>query len=280
MNDKYTDRCETYRVYGVVCDSDGAPYILSNLDLLPVEYDPIPRMPEILMSLLHVGIDFAEGRDISLAVQEFCCAYGMLGFQKALVEKTYDDGSVKFYPGNVLGIKAATRKQLDELFIPFPREHKQQMRRRDVPRMEGYPLEGNGEPTMVCLNYASCEAVSWYGAYGLRLYDLLRRYQAGEEMILTPGNAELRYEVNASMGQRHLYFDSLKSACDFYIMETLTSPTSAIRLCKRCGKPLLTNGTRMEYCSASCRNIANVANSRRRKREGEVGIEGGCPSRN
>lgn len=266
MKVQYTDRCETYRVYGIVCDSSGAPYVMGNLDLLPLEYDPIPRMPEILMSLLHIGSDFAKGKDIALFVQGFCSKYGMLGFQQALIEKTYDDGSVKFYSDNVLHCKAATENQLAELFIPFPAERKRQMWRRSILRMQDYPPEENGEPTVVHLDYARCEAVSWYGAYGQQLYELLRKYLAGEAMTLMPGNAELRYEVNAGAGQRRLYFDSLKSACDFYTMDMLTSPAPTIRLCKRCGKPLLTNGTRTKYCSASCRNVANVSNSRKRKR--------------
>lgn len=55
---------------------------------------------------------------------------------------------------------------------------------------------------------------------------------------MLPGNIEVRYELSGGKGERKVYFDSLKSLCDFYIMEMLTSQTPKLHLCKRCGKPI------------------------------------------
>ncbi|MEG1578270.1 MAG: hypothetical protein RR336_05860, partial [Oscillospiraceae bacterium] len=102
--------------------------------------------------------------------------------------------------------------------------------------------------------------------YGMQIYELLRSKQDGDTLVLLPGNSELRYEVGGGNTRRHWYFDSLKSACDAWLMEQLTEPHPTIRLCKRCGKAFVGASVRAEYCSASCRNVANVASSRKRKR--------------
>lgn len=264
---EYLGHCETYRAYALTKNTEGALFVVSNLDLIPTQYDPVPLMPEILLSLLRIGKAHSDGEDIGLAVQNFCNRYGQLGFQEALVQKTYDDGSVKFYPGNVLGRKAATKHEFLSIFIPFQREYKRQLRRVPRERIRELRFSENGEPPELRLDYSSCEAVEWYGLYGQQLYDLLRRFQQGEEITLLPGNVEARYELSGGRGKRKVYFDSLKSLCDFCMMETLASQTPELRLCKRCGKPISTHGRRMEYCSVSCRNVMNVQNSRRRKKE-------------
>jgi len=264
---EYLDHCETYRAYALTKNTEGTLYVVSNLDLIPTQYDPFLFMPEILLSLLRIGKAYSGGEDIGLVVQDFCNRYGQLGFQDALVQKIYDDGSVKFYPGNVLGRKAATKHEFLSIFIPFQREYKRQLRRVYRERVQELSFSANGEPPALRLDYSSCEAVEWYGLYGQQLYDLLLRFQQGKEITLLPGNIEARYELSGGKGERKVYFDSLKSLCDFYMMETLASQTPELRLCKRCGKPIMTHGRRTEYCSASCRNVMNVQNSRRRKRE-------------
>ncbi len=264
---EYFDYCETYRAYTLTKNTEGTLYVVSNLDLIPARYDPLSRMPEILFSLLQIGKAYSDGENIGLMVQDFCNRYGQLGFQDALVQKRYDDGSVKFYPGNVLGRKAATQREFLSIFVPFQREYKRQLRRVPKDRVQELRFSESGEPPVLRLDYSSCEAVEWYGLYGQQIYDLLQRFQQGEEITLLPGNIEVRYELSGGKGKRKVYFDSLKSLCDFCVMETLASQSPEIRLCKRCGKPIRTHGRRTEYCSASCRNVMNVQNSRRRKRE-------------
>lgn len=219
----------------------------------------------MIFSLLKIGLAYRNGEDITRAVLAFCGRFGLLGFEQAVVEKEYDDGSVKFYRDNVLGVKAATKQEYINIFDPFPIERRRNRRRKEIEPMEEIPTTENGEPYILTPNYECCEAVTWYGRYGMQVYELFRRAQAGKQLTLLPGNVEARYELQNGIGQRKVYFDTLKSICDFYILELLTSPAPVVRLCKRCGRPLLTNGTRQEYCSASCRNVANFYRSRRKK---------------
>lgn len=266
MHQDYTDICSTDRLYHLLVHESGLIYIAGNLDLIPCEYDPMEFMPQIMMELIKLGREYEQGEDISFSVQAFCSRYGLLGFQKALVEKAYDDRSVKFYAGNVLGRKAATAKELDKIFNPFPRELNRQFRRKHRERTAELISEEAGAPPLVEGDYTACESVAWYGRYGIQIYELLHSKQEVDTLVLLPGNAELRYEVGGSTARRHWYFDSLKSACDVWLMEQLTEPHPTIRLCKRCGNAFAATSVRTEYCAPSCRNVANVANSRKRKR--------------
>lgn len=265
MHREYTDTCSTDRLYHLLAHRSGAVYVAGNLTLLPRGYDPMSCMAEIIMSLIDIGAAYSRGEDSSYAVQAFCCHYGLLGFSKALVEKEYDDHSVKFYAGNVLGLKAATAKEYDTLFDPFPDAWTKQRRRTVKERVAELIIDRDGAVSETMPDYYECEAVEWYGRYGAQIYELLRKKQSGEATVLIPGNAELRYEVCGEHTRRRWYFDSLKSACDAWLMEMLTEPYQAIRLCKHCGKVFLAKDKRVEYCSASCRNVANVSNSRKRK---------------
>ncbi len=243
--------------------------MIGNLDAAEREYAPAEVMPEILLKLLRIGMTYNRGRDCSRQVQSFCNRFGLLDFCHALVEKTYDDKSVKFYAGNVLGRKAATQREYIDLFRLIPKEQRRQSRRVSIQRVDDLPLQDDRE-LVLHPDYRDCEAVVWYGRYGLQLYDLMRRAQAGEDMVLLHGNVELRYELCNGIGRRRVWYDSLKSLVDFYIMEMLTGPKPAVRLCKHCGVPLLTHGTRAEYCSASCRNVENVSRSRKRRADTAV----------
>ncbi len=264
MRDKYVDRWSTGRYYSLEYNHRGELCVVGNLDVYDREYDPLEVMPEIVLELLSIGLKYAKHQDYSRNVQRFCDRFGLLGFEDALVEKTYDDKSVKFYTGNVLGRKAATQKEYIDLFRLFPKEQLRQSRRVSIQRVDELPLQDDREPVLHP-DYYDCEAVEWYGRYGFLLYDLMRRAQAGEDMVLLHGNVELRYEIRGGIGRRRIWYDSLKSLVDFCMMEMLTSPKPAVRLCKHCGAPLLTHGTRAEYCSASCRNVENVSRSRKRR---------------
>ena len=260
------DRWSTDRYYSLEYNHRGELCVVSNLDVISREYDPLEVMPEILMALLRIGTAHAEGRDYSRDVQSFCDRFGLLGFRYGLVEKTYTDKSVKFYPGNLLGLKAATEKEYRALFTLFPKERRSRTRRASLPRLEDLPPQGDGDPVLHP-DYRTCELVEWYGLFGLQLYDLLRRAQSGEALTLQPGNVELRYELASGAGRRRVWYDSLMSLIGFYVLEMLTSPKPPVRLCKHCGTPLLTHGTRAEYCSPSCRNVENVKRSRQKKSE-------------
>ena len=124
MRDKYVDRWSTGRYYSLEYNHRGELCVVGNLDVYDREYDPLEVMPEIVLELLRIGLAYAKGQDYSRAVQRFCDRFGLMDFEDALVEKTYDDKSVKFYAGNILGRKAATQREYIDLFRLFPREQR------------------------------------------------------------------------------------------------------------------------------------------------------------
>ena len=276
MHLDYTDICETYRIYKLHQLENGSDYICGNLNITPRAYNPMEHMTDIIMRLIDIGKAYERGETIKYVVQDFCVQYGQLGFIKAEIEKTYDDKSVKFYAGNVFERKAATEQELKELAHPFLEDERRQSRRVVPKRVSELAISESIALQDYATDYNTCEAVAWYGEYGKRIYELLRRKQAGDSFVLTPGNAELRYEVSNGIARRHWYFDSLKSACDVWLMEKLTDERPPIRLCKRCGKAFVAGSAKTEYCSTSCRNVENVANSRKRKREASASSDVEC----
>lgn len=80
--------------------------------------------------MLAIGYRCKKGEDISLPVVNFCCRYGQLGFETAVVEKIYDNHTAKLCRGNVLGKKALTVNELYDSFKPFEREFRNQQRRK------------------------------------------------------------------------------------------------------------------------------------------------------
>lgn len=229
------------------------------------EYDPFACMDELLCALLTIGYRYTKGKDISLPVVDFCCRYGQLGFETAVVEKIYDDNTVKLYKGNVLGKKALTINELFDSFKPFEREFRNQQRRKLPPILDEPPE--SDEAIMRELDYSCCEKVEWYGIYGSQLYKLLQKHERHEPFDFTPGNAKMVYRSEDGAAKRVWTFDSLKSAIDVGFAEMLTDEKRRVRLCKRCGRPFIAADPRSVYCSASCRNVMNVKISRHRKRE-------------
>ena len=47
----------------------------------------LPVWDELLCTLLTIGYRYTKGENISLPVTDFCCRYGYLGFETAVVEK-------------------------------------------------------------------------------------------------------------------------------------------------------------------------------------------------
>lgn len=267
MEIRYTDLCSTSRYYGISVHPENGEYVLALYRIAGHEFDPFACMDELLCAILSIGYRYEKGENISLPVVNFCCRYGQLGFETAVVEKIYDDNTVKLYKGNVLGKKALTVNELFYSFKPFEKELKKQQRRKLPPILDELP-ESDGA-SLCELDYSYCEKVEWYGIYGSQLYDLIQQQEQNEPFDFTPGNAKMVYRYEGGAAKRVWTFDSLKSAVDIGFAEMLTDEKRRVRLCKRCGKPLIAADPRSVYCSASCRNVMNVKLSRHRKRKNE-----------
>ncbi|QAT50336.1 hypothetical protein EQM14_11505 [Caproiciproducens sp. NJN-50] len=273
MEKEYGELCGTSPYNSIQIHPEQGEYLLEARDSGGVEYDPFSVMDEILYELLCIGYLSRRGKEISDEVQRFCFQYGLLGFEESEIQKRYEDNSVKLYSGSVLNAKALTEQQQEQTFRPFQRELYLQRRRKKRSRKGEQRNDSPGEPILYELNYEHCEAVTWYGRYGQQLLERLERFSRGEPYPLTLGNVRMRYQIENGQAKRRWAFDSLKSACEIGFAEMLLEAVPAIRLCKRCGKPLLTHRTRAAYCSASCRNVENVKQSRCRRRLAETAGE-------
>lgn len=265
MEIQYTDKCSTSRYYGISVHPEYGEYVLAIYRIAKREYDPFACMDELLYAILSMGYRYEKGENISLPVVDFCYRYGHLGFETAVVEKIYDDNTVKLYTGNILGKKALTVNELYDSFKPFEREFRNQQRRKLPPLLDELPQSDGA--SLRELDYSYCEKVEWYGIYGLQLYELLQKHEQHKPFDFTPGNAKMDYRSENGAAKRVWTFDSLKSVIDVGFAEMLTDEKRSIRLCKRCGKPFIAADPRSVYCSASCRNVMNVKLSRHRKRE-------------
>lgn len=116
MEIRYTDKCSTLRYYGIGVHPEYGEYVLALYRIAKRKYGPFAYMDELLCAMLTIGYRYEKGEDISLPVVDFCCRSGHLGFETAVVEKIYDDNTVKLYMGNVLGKKTLSVNELYDFF--------------------------------------------------------------------------------------------------------------------------------------------------------------------
>lgn len=258
----HTDcRCERSTYYAIQIHHELGEYVLKAKHADILKYNPFAGMSDILLSLLMIGYHYRQERSISLEVAQFCMSYGFLGFGKAMIQKIYDSGRMKLHPYNVLGKKALEKDGMEEYTVPFPKERDKQRRRSS----RVYPEPEPQEPVFIELDYEYGEQVAWYGIYGSQLFGFMEKQATGESFDFQLGNATLFYRCENGVMKPVWKFDALKTACDIAFAKMMEMLSPEIRLCKRCGKPFSAHGTRAEYCSASCRNVTNVKNTRKRK---------------
>ena len=61
-------------------------------------------------------------------------------------------------------------------------------------------------------------------------------------------------------------FNSLKQAIEVLLGLNITNEKKSVKICKRCYKPFLAKNPSADYCSTTCRNVANVYKSRARNK--------------
>lgn len=61
-------------------------------------------------------------------------------------------------------------------------------------------------------------------------------------------------------------FTSLKQAIEVILGLNVTNDRKSVKICKRCYKPFIAKNLNSDYCSITCRNVANVYKSRARNR--------------
>lgn len=78
----------------------------------------------------------------------------------------------------------------------------------------------------------------------------------------------LAFEINYSdKAILRWNFNSLKQAIETILALNITNDRKDVKLCKRCLKPFIAKNLNSDYCSASCRNVANVYKSRAKNKD-------------
>jgi len=228
-----------------------------------VTYNPFDCRDGIMLALLRIG--FAPSGE---QVLDFCNQFGLLGFGQAVIQKEYEDSTVKFYPDNVLGRKALHEAELMDLFFPFDL-YSHRVKRGHEMRMTDRWERRPPDSLWPLFEPGYAEQVDWIVFYAKRLYDMALRFCQGEPFEYALGNIKVS-TVFTDTVKTQWRFDSLKTAVDILFMELLQNPRPAVRLCEHCHNPMLVSaGTRSRYCSESCRNVENVKRSRQKKRDAQ-----------
>ena len=61
-------------------------------------------------------------------------------------------------------------------------------------------------------------------------------------------------------------FTSLKQAIEIMLGLNVSNDRKSVKICKRCYKPFIAKNLNSDYCSITCRNVANVYKSRARNK--------------
>lgn len=75
---------------------------------------------------------------------------------------------------------------------------------------------------------------------------------------------EINYDEKAILRWN---FTSLKQAIETILALNVTNDRKKVKICKRCLKPFIAKNLNSDYCSTSCRNVANVYKSRAKNKE-------------
>ena len=78
---------------------------------------------------------------------------------------------------------------------------------------------------------------------------------------------KLAFEINyTDKATLRWNFNSLKQAIETLLGLNVSNERKSVKICKRCYKPFIAKNLNSDYCSITCRNVANVYKSRARNK--------------
>lgn len=257
---------------------------------------------ELLVDFFLIGKEVAENwdhRDIHCELKskekkyqdlvlEFVKKYGLLG------EVTYMPINDNFISDNKVllpGMNSKTESSLNEYLKIFFEYDKKIDFNKELSKDDIIYLFGkNGDGTATYLNrlneYALTfserysEKISRILVYAKLMYDTfadMEKYfweenESQKEIYahflkdFKPCN--LAFEINYSeKAILRWNFTSLKQAIETMLGLNVTNDRKDVKICKRCYKPFIAKNLNSDYCSTTCRNVANVYKSRARSKE-------------
>lgn len=239
-------------------------------------YHPFDQSDSILFDFSHMGWLESRGALPSQLVLAFVQQYGMLGFLTSVIQKEYDDGSVKLRRTNfVTQAKALTAQEYFSIFLPGVENYSKYFGTAEQVPVSTLMTWWQPEKQWYVLNRSDyVEQISWVAAFALHLYRLAELAQCGGAFDYELGNIigalTAKDEMLPIMTWR---FDSLKSAIDIMLVTELTAQRRTLKLCKHCGQVFRLSNPKGAYCGPKCRNTANVKLSRQHKREAQKKLQ-------
>lgn len=279
-----------YSDYELKEDLSGSLYIVPTETSEFTIYNPFDVANEIVFDLLALGDDALKGEEEKGTLYEKCILfakkYGLLGLITASVYNRHIAGEheVLFIEGNLLGqTHTMDVSQYMKYFFPFANEEEiyvKKMRKETIVfKAEDSPKFYGKRPLILDLVFSRfyAERVDWLIEFSKNIAAhfnqvlIYRKSRLTDDVTVLAGkfkaekigltvtvreNAELSWEV-----------DALKTVIETLYAFKVTDRESILSRCVYCHKIFEAKSSREKYCSASCRNCANVIKSRQRKKE-------------
>lgn len=287
-----------YSEYEYRSDESGNCYITPAQDATFTLYDPFDEPEALLLALLRIG-DAARicakrqnprhTQALRQSVLQFAKHYGLLGLISACTfnRNVLGDQDVILTPKNVLHLSQSTLNAdaYVSLFTPFAQEDDLQIKRYknsvDLCKREDSPKYYGKRPLVTDLIFSRfyAEQLDWFLAFAALLsehFDQLLVYRASGFYLPQPVTIlsdvfEAR-KIGFTITQQEQtsicwQFDSLLTALETIYAFAVTDTQVLLCRCAHCGGGFFALSNREKYCSAACRNRANVKKSRMKKAE-------------
>ena len=257
-------------------------------------YDVFSKIDTVLVDLLNVGRLCSEDDSERMKFTStlfFVQQYGLLGFMvEAPINPNFLlDKEVILKEDNFITKKSVMKVQdYFDLFFPFA--NKEEMSYsivgNDVKINSNSDLQRllNNMSITNQLIYSSfyCEKIDWIVDYAKKMYkifksiidlqnDSLELYsqERAREIITNYTMPGIPYNISMYGTKPEIAWqpNSLKQALDLAFGFFMCSDKNPIKMCKHCGHIFLSKNPKAEYCSAKCRNQANVYKSRAKNKE-------------
>ncbi len=279
-------------------------YVLPDENAVPITYDPFEIKNDILKDLMIIGemvngdetIKFtntnltyeakSKTKEFQKVVLDFVSKYGLLGNFRYF-PKNFDflekDNEISYSSKLDSSLSIIDFEQ--RYFWPDKKiDWSKKMTVNDLHRNSGLDanliqVEGDrlndfifsknyAEPISEIIDFAESVYVT-KGVIGTYLYgnlepDLKEFYA---ETILNQEVYKINFKYGIENGKIKFQwnFHSLRAAINAMLLLNETNGRTEVRLCKYCGKPFIAENLKAEYDTTTCRNKANIANTRKRK---------------
>ncbi len=285
---KYTD-------YDIKAISSGEVYIIPSEGAGFSMYNPFDVAEDLLINLISIGDQASEleknnnqknkeklNHDILIFVKK----YGLLGLVSSSVynHNIVGDEKVLLIENNpITKEKMMDESQYISRFIPFAKDEDIEIKKYKneayVVKREDSPKFYGKRPVVLDLVFSKFygEQINWIIDFAkmisshfnhLLIYKNTARHLT-EDVTIMAGKfhpQKIGFTINQLDKTTIAWqFDSLKTAVETIYAFAVTDETTLMNRCKHCNCVFIANNTRAKYCSASCRNCANVQKSRERK---------------